>query len=228
MGPPGMEEVNPVDVRGYVGNASNNTNITGNGTVSTASDYLYVDLFGWVGASSSWTDAAKYGISKSTATNAENGYGTSATEALKSDWGNVDGISSGWRTLTSAEWGYIFTERTTGGTVFGTSQARYAHATIHEAKYLDIIEFIDFLRIAADHAHCLFLTLRHSGGSHLDTVYVQVVKQHTGDDELLVWQEAHAIGLFSVAQCRVHDLDERLQTGVMSYLLCCSHCFVFS
>ena len=118
------------DQWGYVGNASNNTNITGNGTVSTASDYLYVDLFGWVGASSSWTDAAKYGISKSTATNAENGYGTSATEALKSDWGNVDGISSGWRTLTSAEWGYIFTERTTGGTVFGTSQARYAHATI--------------------------------------------------------------------------------------------------
>ena len=111
----------------YIGNGSGNISINGNGTVSENGT---VDLFGWVGASSSWTDVAMYGISKSTAYNAENGYGTGATEALKSDWGNVDGISSGWRTPTSAEWGYIFSTRTTGGTVGETDQARYTMATI--------------------------------------------------------------------------------------------------
>ena len=111
----------------YIGNGSGNISINGNGTVSENGT---VDLFGWVGASSSWTDVAMYGISKSTANNAENGYGTGATEALKSDWGNVDGISSGWRTPTSAEWGYIFSTRTTGGTVGETDQARYTMATI--------------------------------------------------------------------------------------------------
>ena len=111
----------------YIGNAAGNTSINGNGTVSASN--VTVDLFGWVGASSTWTDAAQYGISNSTATNNTNGYGNNASEALKSDWGNT--IGSGWRTLTSDEWTYVFSTRTTGGTVFGTAQARYAHATIN-------------------------------------------------------------------------------------------------
>ena len=45
------------------------------------------------------------------------------------DWGAT--IGTGWRTLTSDEWTYVFSTRTTGGTVFGTAQARYAHATIN-------------------------------------------------------------------------------------------------
>ncbi len=111
----------------YIGNAAGNTSINGNGTVSASN--VTVDLFGWVGASSTWTGAAQYGISNSTATNNTNGYGNVADEALKSDWGNT--IGTGWRTLTSAEWTYVFNTRTTGGTVFGTSSARYAHATIN-------------------------------------------------------------------------------------------------
>ena len=109
----------------YIGNAAGNTSINGNGTVSTNGT---VDLFGWVGTSSSWTSAAQWGISASK-TIAD--YGNFADEALKSDWGNVPGIGTGWRTLTSAEWQYLFNTRTTGGTVFGTSSARYAHATIN-------------------------------------------------------------------------------------------------
>lgn len=120
---------------GYIGNAAGNTSVTssspfisGNGTV---------DLFGWVGASSTWTDVNKYGITSSDAINAIDGYGNVATESLKSDWGTLaitnggNTANSGWRTLTSAEWKYLLDTRTTGGTVFGTATARYAHATIN-------------------------------------------------------------------------------------------------
>lgn len=106
----------------YIGDAAANTKINGNGTVSENGT---VDLFGWVGASSSWTGDAQYGISNST-TDSE--YGTSSSDALKSDWGNT--ISSGWRTLTIAEWDYLFNTRS-GSTVNGTSNARYAYATIN-------------------------------------------------------------------------------------------------
>ena len=110
----------------YIGDAAANKSINGNGTVSTNGT---VDLFGWVGNSSSWTGAAQYGISNSTATNNVNGYGNVATENLKSDWGNT--IGAGWRTLTSAEWAYLFNTRASGSTVNGTSNARYTHATIN-------------------------------------------------------------------------------------------------
>ena len=46
----------------YIGYATANNSINGDGTVSTNGT---VDLFGWVGASSTWTDAAQYGISNS-------------------------------------------------------------------------------------------------------------------------------------------------------------------
>ena len=95
----------------YIGNAAGNTSINGNGTVNASN--VTVDLFGWVGASSTWTGAAQYGISNSGATNNTNGYGNNASEALKSDWGNT--IGSGWRTLTSAEWTYLFNTRTVNG-----------------------------------------------------------------------------------------------------------------
>ena len=94
----------------FIGNSAGNTSINGNGTVSENGT---VDLFGWVGASSTWTGAAQYGISNSTATNNTDGYGNNDSEALKSDWGNT--IGTGWRTLTSAEWTYLFNTRTVNG-----------------------------------------------------------------------------------------------------------------
>ena len=115
----------------YIGYAEGNTKVSGStpfvsgysGTSTT------VDLFGWVGSSSNFTGAAQYGISNSTTTNNANGYGKNASEALKSDWGNT--IGSGWRTLSIAEWQYLFNTRTSGSTVNGTSNARYSHATIN-------------------------------------------------------------------------------------------------
>ena len=73
------------------------------------------DKFGWS------TSATTYGMNTSTSSSTYSG-------DFK-DWGNA--VGSGWRTLTSAEWTYVFSTRTTGGTVFGTSSARYAHATIN-------------------------------------------------------------------------------------------------
>lgn len=101
----------------YIGNAAGNTTFAVGSTV---------DLFGWVGNSASWDT---YGLSTLEGNN--NIYcGTSANDELKSDWGKNIGDGNTWRTLTADEWNYLFTDRTTGGTVGSTSQARYTVATI--------------------------------------------------------------------------------------------------
>ncbi len=115
----------------YIGNAEGNTMLTDStpfvsGYTGTSTT---VDLFGWVGASSTWTDVNQYGITSSTNVENTDGYGNVADESLKSDWGNT--IGTGWRTLTSVEWAYLFNTRTTGGTVGSTAQARYSHAVIN-------------------------------------------------------------------------------------------------
>ena len=129
-----------------IGNAAANNAINGNGTVSTNGT---VDLFGWVGASSGFTGGAQYGISNSTTVS---DYGTSASESLKSDWGNT--IGTGWRTLTSDEWVYLLATRTSGSTVNGTSNARCTMATINTdgTAVKGLILFPDGVTIAADEA----------------------------------------------------------------------------
>lgn len=108
----------------YIGKAAANTSINGNGTISGTGT---VDLFGWVGGSSSFTGAAQYGINSSV-TDSE--YGNSNSDALKSDWGTLaisnggNTANSGWRTLTSAEWTYLFNGRTSVTT-------RYCKATVN-------------------------------------------------------------------------------------------------
>lgn len=51
----------------------------------------------------------------------------------KGDWGvyNSSDLGAGWRTLTNAEWGYLFNSRTPGNSVNGVSNARYTEATIN-------------------------------------------------------------------------------------------------
>jgi len=116
----------------YVGNAAANISINGDGTVSSNGT---VDLFGWVGASSTWTGVAMYGISNSETTNSTNTYGNVITESLKADWGSIPGVVSaygdGWFTLSSTEWKYVISDRTSGATVNGTPNARYTGATIN-------------------------------------------------------------------------------------------------
>ena len=62
-------------------------------------------------------------------------YGTDATEALKSDWGNT--IGTGWRTLSADEWKYLLNTRS--AMKIGTKDnARYVRATVHEKTGLII------------------------------------------------------------------------------------------
>ncbi len=85
----------------HIGNATANTSISGNGTVSTNGT---VDFFGWS------TAATYYGINNST----DNGDYSGGFV----DWG---GLTIGeynpgtWRTLTSAEWAYLFNGRSAIG-----------------------------------------------------------------------------------------------------------------
>ena len=111
----------------FIGNSAGNTSINGNSTVSA--NNVTVDLFGWVGASSTWTGAAQYGISNSTATNNTDGYGNSATESLKSDWGNTISDGYTWFTLTSDEWQYLFNTRTVNGGT-GSDKSYTLNATV--------------------------------------------------------------------------------------------------
>ena len=108
----------------YIGDAAGNTSINGDGTVSA--NNVTVDLFGWVGASSTWTGAAQYGISNSKTSDS---YGNVAGEAQKVGWGTT--VGAGWRILTRLEWLHLLNERETGITVNSTNHARYTQAIIN-------------------------------------------------------------------------------------------------
>lgn len=129
---------------GRIGNAAGNTSITANGV---SENNVTVDLFGWVGASSSFNGAAQYGITNSTIA-----YGNNATEALMHDWGTI--IGGGWRTPTKDEWTYVFSTRKSCSRVNGTSDARYTHATINtDATSVNgMILFPDGVKIASGEA----------------------------------------------------------------------------
>lgn len=133
----------------FIGNAAANTSINGNGTVSTNGT---VDLFGWVGASSTWEGAAQYGISNSSNSGNTDGYGNVSDEELKSDWGNC--IGAGWRTLTNDEWRYLLSQRTSGATVNGINNARHVYATVNTeaTPVTGMILFPDGVTISAEEA----------------------------------------------------------------------------
>ncbi len=109
-----------------------------------------MDLFGWVGVSSTAliSAPAMYGVSIS---ETPSDYGTSVSDVLKADWGTLaisnggNAENSGWKTLTggnndSSEWKYLFNTRT-ASTVGGTPNGRYAKATV--ADKVGIILFPD-------------------------------------------------------------------------------------
>lgn len=122
----------------YIGNAWGNT-VVRQGHIA---QFGTVDLFGWVGASSNFSDSEEmYGISDRT-----NGYGSVATEALKHDWGTK--IGTGWRTPTKDEWVYVFTTRESGSTVNSQPDARYTYATVNGVH--GVILFPDGVTIASD------------------------------------------------------------------------------
>ena len=135
----------------YVGNAAGNNTSSDRDTQSG-----WIDLFGW--GTSGKTFASGYGTAYQpwTTSTTNNQYGpTDGTSGLTGDYANGDwgvNMGTGWRTLTSGEWSYLFNTRTTGGTVFGTTQARYTEATINTdgTGVNGIILFPDGVGIASD------------------------------------------------------------------------------
>lgn len=90
----------------YIGNAAANTAVNGNGTVSANGT---VDLFGWS------TSATYLGIHTSSSSGDYSGD--------FADWGNNSELQSalgtGWFTLSSAEWTYLFNTRSNAASKFG-------------------------------------------------------------------------------------------------------------
>lgn len=131
----------------YIGNAEGNTKVTASSPFVSGytGSSTTVDLFGWVGKSSIWTGVAQYGITSSTTVNNTNGYGNVGNENLKSDWGNTMG--SGWFTLKSNEWNYLFRTRT-ASIVGGTSNGRFAKATVNSTA--GVILFPDIYKHPSD------------------------------------------------------------------------------
>ena len=104
----------------------------------------------------------------------------------------------------------------------------YTLAAINESQHLYPIQHVYLAGITAYHTDSLFLTIGDACRGSLYAIYIQIAKQHAGDDQLLVGQETDATGLLAIAQCGVQDLHKRLELFVMSYLFCCSHNSVFS
>lgn len=129
--------------------ADNQWDYLGNNGQGSNSQTADRDLFGWgTSGINDYTPIATCWQPWSTSQTYSqyNPYGSTSTHlnsnSGKADWG-YNAISNGgnqagdvegriaWRTLTSAEWGYLFSSRQTGKTVNGTSNARYTEATIN-------------------------------------------------------------------------------------------------
>ena len=91
-----------------IGNAAGNTSFVAD---------TWVDLFSWVGNSAT-NDT--YGLITFTSSSQAN-HGNVSGESLKTDWGTAaaSSIGTGWRTLSSAEWTYLFNTRTNAASKFG-------------------------------------------------------------------------------------------------------------
>ena len=95
-------------------------------------------------------------------------------------------------------------------------------AAINKAQHLYAVQTVYLTGIAANHRYGLLLAIRHTRRGHLDAVDIDLVQQFASHDEFLVWQETDAIGLFTITQRRVHNLDQRSDTLIAVYLLSCS------
>lgn len=124
----------PVNQYDYLDNDGVNAKVNVDGTVSENGT---VDLFGWVGASSTGTGAAMFGISCYNGVYGEdfkNIFGKNSNEALKSDWGTLMGDGKTWRTLSTEEWQYLL-----GTTFERTSNNGTGVITIGEKKIFGLI-----------------------------------------------------------------------------------------
>lgn len=118
----------PTDTYNYTASswkfAEHQYNIIGNtaGNNSFAVGTM-VDLFGWVGASATWNT---YGLCTNTTSSYNPYYGINQDEELKTDWGSISGVvsacGSGWYSLSTFEWLYLFSQRVGSSSKYGQCQ----------------------------------------------------------------------------------------------------------
>ena len=102
-----------------------------------------------------------------------------------------------------------------------------ALSAVDKAQHLYPFKLVNLCGIAANHANRLFLALRNTSRRHFYAVNIQIVKQHTGNYQLLVGQKRNTAGLFAIAQRRVKNLHKGLNALIFVYLFACSHNSVF-
>lgn len=114
--------------------AAHQYDIIGADNAYIASDYTgWIDLFGWAtsGNSASGTYYQPYSANLGRYFYGENSQsGSGEWDPAKSDWGKNILPAGTWRTLSSAEWTYLFNTRTTSATIEGVSNARFTKAKI--------------------------------------------------------------------------------------------------
>ena len=103
-------------------------NAAGNNSFAVDS---WVDLFSWVGTSATNNT---YGLITFTSASPAN-HGDQDDDVLKTDWGEAaaSSIGTGWRTLSSAEWTYLFNTRS-ASSIGTTVNARYAKAKVNNVQ----------------------------------------------------------------------------------------------
>ena len=83
----------------------------------------------------------------------------------------------------------------------------YGSMSIDKSQHLYPIEHTCTTCPATNIANSIFLAIRHTCRSHLYPIDIDILQQSTGYHELLVRHETNTAGLFTIAQCRVHDFD---------------------
>ena len=83
---------------------------------------------------------------------------------------------------------------------------------IHKSEHLHPVKHACLTSPSADTLHRFLLSVRHTRRSHLNAIHIQVHQQHTGNHQLLVGHKTDAVGLFTIAQRRVHDFYELFHT----------------
>ena len=88
--------------------------------------------------------------------------------------------------------------------------------TIYESKYFYPRQQVLARRPIANHPHSVELTFRHSCRCHLYTVYPQFFEQQTRYHQFFMRHERHSAGLFTVAECCIHDFYSRILVHLYS------------
>ena len=83
---------------------------------------------------------------------------------------------------------------------------------IDKPQHFNPVEHVALTSPSADALHSFLFPIRHTCRCHFDAIHIQFGQEHAGNQQLLVRHKAHAVGLFAIAERRVHDFYELFHT----------------